>query len=252
MKKFGLTAVLAAFAFLLVSCGSTNTNMTATKVYGYEKSDIKQQMQQTAEQLNSISAKNARKQEEKYKNDSELAEGDTKNQDVILEGMLGDWADAADKVGDFESFGDFTVTKAGKTITCKQGLDYSKRDAELVFVYTTRGSHMVLTGVNLNLKYTLGETMGRAGMNVLLGMGTVFAILIIICLVIYAFNIIPYLQKKFSEDKQPVEAAVETAREVIPVDNNNDELIAVIAAAVSAYTGESTDDFVVRKIRRRY
>ena len=68
---------------------------------------------------------------------------------------------------------------------------------------------------------------------------------------IYAFNIIPYLQKKFSEDKQPVETAVETAREVIPVDNNNDELIAVIAAAVSAYTGESTDDFVVRKIRRR-
>lgn len=252
MKKFGLTAVLAAFAFLLVSCGSTNTNMTATEVYGYKKSEIKQEMQQTAEQLDSISAKDARKQEENYKNKSELAEGDTKKQDVMLEGMLGDWAEAAEKVGDFESFGDFTVTKAGKTITCKQGLNYSKRDAELVFVYTTRGSHMVLSGVNLNLKYSMGETMGRAGLNVLLGMGTVFFILIIICLVIYAFNIIPYLQKKFSEEKQPAETVVNTAAEEIPVESNNDELIAVIAAAVSAYTGESTDDFVVRKIRRRY
>lgn len=44
--------------------------------------------------------------------------------------------------------------------------------------------------------YTLGEKMGKAGMNTLMGMGTVFVILILISIIIYAFRIIPYLQNK--------------------------------------------------------
>ena len=40
-------------------------------------------------------------------------------------------------------------------------------------------------------------------------------------------------------------------RQQVPQTQNND-LIAVISAAIAAATGSSTDDFVVRSIKRRY
>ena len=44
--------------------------------------------------------------------------------------------------------------------------------------------------------YSLGEKMQKAAMNTLMGLGTVFMILILISLVIYGFKVIPYLDRK--------------------------------------------------------
>ena len=94
-------------------------------------------------------------------------------------------------------------------------------------------------------------------MNTILGMGTVFSVLIFISLVIYCFNFIPAIQKKFSKKKEqsapaPAKAAA-PAPAAAPVEEetvDEGELVAAITAAICAYTGSPPDGFVVRSIRR--
>ena len=80
---------------------------------------------------------------------------------------------------------------------------------------------------------------------------TVFAVLILISLVISCFKIFPYLESK-KKAGQTETAVKETVQDVPAAQQDNTELIAVIAAAIAASTGTSTDDFVVRSIKRRY
>jgi sodium pump decarboxylase gamma subunit len=97
--------------------------------------------------------------------------------------------------------------------------------------------------------------MERAALNTVMGMAVVFAVLIIIYAAIECFRIFPYLEKK-KKEKEQVQAAtqdekpaVQTEDDAVPEEDL--QLVAVIAAAIAAYTGTSTDDFVVRSIRRR-
>ena len=103
-------------------------------------------------------------------------------------------------------------------------------------------------------KFSLGEIMEKAGLNTILGMGTVFAVLIFISFLISLFKYIPAIQnafgKKKDEKKEETKAAVsETVEEVDETDDL--ELIAVISAAIAAAEETTTDGFVVRSIKRR-
>ena len=114
----------------------------------------------------------------------------------------------------------------------------------------------------LNADMTSADILEKASLNTLLGMGTVFVVLILIMLIIQAFAVIPKIEKKIadkkagktSEDKAPAPAPVVAAPVAAPVvqDLTGDlELVAVIAAAIAASEGAaSTDGFVVRSIRR--
>jgi sodium pump decarboxylase gamma subunit len=99
------------------------------------------------------------------------------------------------------------------------------------------------------------ELMERAALNTIMGMAVVFAVLIIIYAAIECFRIFPYLEKKKKEKEQAQSAAqdekpaVQAEEDAVPEEDL--QLVAVIAAAIAAYTGTSTDDFVVRSIRRR-
>ncbi len=91
----------------------------------------------------------------------------------------------------------------------------------------------------------------------LIGMGTVFIILILISAIIYLFKFIPKPQEWAAKRKQknvpePV-AAPEPVQPVEIIEDETDdlELVAVISAAIAAAMGkENTDGFVVRSIRR--
>lgn len=114
-----------------------------------------------------------------------------------------------------------------------------------------------LTSISTNVDYSFGENMQKAGLNTLLGMGTVFVVLILISFIISAFGLIPKVQAKFSKKNKDVEAktaAVDnTIAQIIENEELSDdlELVAVIAAAIAASEGaSSTDGFVVRSIRR--
>lgn len=100
------------------------------------------------------------------------------------------------------------------------------------------------------------EIIKTALIHTLLGMGTVFAVLILISLIISLFKYIPLIQEKFSKKKaepQPVvKAEVPVVEEVVEEEADEYELVAVITAAVAASMGTtSTDGFVVRSIKRK-
>lgn len=112
--------------------------------------------------------------------------------------------------------------------------------------------------------YSKTELMKQAGMNTLLGMGTVFIVLIFISFIISLFKFLPALfaKKPKIEDLKKEEskpAAPAKAAAPAPAAGNlmNDaELVAVITAAIYAAEGQagnsavSKDKLVVRSIRR--
>lgn len=167
--------------------------------------------------------------------------------------MVQKWKETVADIGDYQGTGEFSVDKSGNTLTTDQILHFEKRDVD--FQVVINYTDMSITGYSVEPVYSLGEKMEKAGMNTVISMCVVFAVLILISLIIYAFRIFPYLEKKKQEKsepsvaKDPVVTQIEQKEEQQMADDN--ELVAVIAAAIAASTGTSTSDFVVRSINRR-
>ena len=166
------------------------------------------------------------------------------------------WLAAMEESGDFVGLAEegFTVTKSGKTLTTDLMLQFERRTVVFQLVYNYHD--MELTGVTVEPVYTLGEKMTKAGLNTVICMSIVFVVLIFISLLINCFKIFPYLEAKKREKatknveiKDAVVTQIEQREEQELSDDT--ELVAVIAAAIAAYEGTSTNDFVVRSIRRR-
>lgn len=115
-----------------------------------------------------------------------------------------------------------------------------------------------ITSVSFVPEYTLGENMEQAAMNMLMGMGTVFLVLIFISFLISCFKYINRFEEKMKnrgkkEEPAPLPAA-EPEPAVVQAEEENLaddlELVAVITAAIAASTGTSPSGLVVRSIRR--
>ncbi len=103
----------------------------------------------------------------------------------------------------------------------------------------------------------LGQLLSNAAFNTLIGMGTVFIVLMIICFIIYLFKFIHLAEEKAAKKAAAVPAQVtegKTATQEEPGQTedltDDTELAAVIAAAIAAYEGTSSDGIIVRSIRR--
>lgn len=104
----------------------------------------------------------------------------------------------------------------------------------------------------------MSDVMITALGNTVAGIGTVFVILILISLIIYCFNIIPVIQKMFTQKPEaPKETKVSSAPQVAApsVVTASDEVpVAAIMAAIYAYeeaNGYVGNGFYVRSIKRR-
>ena len=91
----------------------------------------------------------------------------------------------------------FKVTKSGETLTTDLTLKFGEKEVIFQVVYDYYS--MKSTGYTIEPVYSLSEKMSKAGMNTLISISIVFCVLILISLVIYAFNIFPYLEKKKKE-----------------------------------------------------
>ena len=115
----------------------------------------------------------------------------------------------------------------------------------------------VVTTGSIDPIYSFGEILEKAGLNTIIGMGTVFVILIFISLVIALLPKFTGMIENFGKKKEaaPAPAAAPTpapvAAPAVAEELVDDlELVAVISAAIAAYTGTSSDGFVVRSIKR--
>ena len=241
-KKFTALIAMMLLALTLCACGQQGE-----ETYGqYTRDDLYQASYSTWQMLDSMTFDEIAAYQMYY---SQQNNGDPEYESAAA--LINDWAEVYPELGDFVSEKSFTVDKSGKTTTATLEMDYTGRDVQIVYVFNT--FDMSVNAINIQPVYSLGELMSKAGMNVVMGMGTVFIILIVISLIIYAFNIIPYLTNKKKKSAPAAEASAEPAVAAAPAENlvDDGELVAVIAAAIAASTGAATDSFVVRQIRRR-
>lgn len=159
-----------------------------------------------------------------------------------------------EELGAYQSTDSFEEPEIkGDEVEFVADMTFENRTAKLSLVFNKRG---VVQSVTLDPKYSTGEILKKAGMNTILGMGTVFIVLIFISLVIYCFNFIPGNQVAKQEEKpapKPRPARKPAAKPSAAAQANlvdDKELVAAITAAICAYTGTSSDGFVVRSIRR--
>ena len=177
--------------------------------------------------------------------------------DAVMSNAVAGWESALADMGDYQSIGNVTyIVDEEGVMTIDAEIKASKRDADIEFILeysVTEG--FAATSVTTTPRFTFGELMTKAGLNTLMGMGTVFAVLILIAALISSFNLIPKIQAAFSKKEKKVETAADNAVAQIveneAVQEDDLELIAVIAAAIAASEGAaSTDGYVVRSIRR--
>ena len=173
--------------------------------------------------------------------------------DPIWISALESWGNALEDMGSYEDIISTESHFDEKDGVIEATIKGSERNAVVEFVFDDQS----IASVSTNVKYSLGENMEKAALNTLLGMGTVFCVLILISAIISCFGIIPKIQAKLS--KKPVKnevkkAAVDnTIAQIIEKEELSDdlELVAVIAAAIAASEGAaSADGFVVRSIKR--
>lgn len=170
----------------------------------------------------------------------------------MIADAIASWESAAEDMGDYVEIISTESDITGEDGVIDVRVKGSVREA-IVEIVIERGA---LKSIATNVEYTFGEKMGKAALNTLLGMGTVFCVLILISFLISLFVFIPKIQDKFTK-KPAVSTVKPQAAPVVPQpaaeeDLTDDlELVAVIAAAVAASEGaSSTDGFVVRSIKR--
>lgn len=152
--------------------------------------------------------------------------------------------------------GTVTAEIKGQQIIAHAEVQCERGNADIEMIYSN-DLFCKLEGGSLNAKSTFADLMEKAGLNTLIGMGTVFAVLILISLIIALFGLIPKIQAAFADteedQKKPVATNAPVATPTVVEEEEDDtELVAVIAAAIAAYEGSTnTDGFVVRSIRRR-
>ena len=171
---------------------------------------------------------------------------------------LNSWNSARPDLGDFVSITGMNADydDSGKNIIVTLDVVGSKRTAQIEAIYKD-DLYKTLNSLTTNINWTFGEKMEKAGLNTLLGMGTVFIVLILISIIISLFNFIPKIQAAFNKDKSDVKAVAvdNTIAQIVEKEEEQAddlELVAVITAAIAACgTSGSADDFVVRSIVRR-
>lgn len=194
--------------------------------------------------------------------DAIVADGSMENyagNPAVYAGFTG-WKDALDDIGELKGTDGGTVELNEEEMVATINVNVlgtsHNATVEIVFDYSTStGSYQSIT---TNVIYSTGEIMLKAGMNTLIGMGTVFVVLILISLIISSFTLISKIEEKkkkkasakaVSNDvkSDPVVTQIAKKEEL----SDDTELVAVIAAAIAAYEGSgSTDGFVVRSIRK--
>lgn len=148
---------------------------------------------------------------------------------------------------------DYTISSESATVNVTVKTNKGKK---LIFSvsYDEDGNQ---TEIKVEEYKSLGQKMGKAGLNTIMSMAIVFIVLIFISLVISCFKFIGVIQNR-SNRKQaasvkvapvPVTPSVDVEEENLVDDL---ELVAVITAAIAAAgEAESADGLVVRSIVRR-
>lgn len=176
--------------------------------------------------------------------------------DEATSGALSSWNEQRNELGEYVEIIDSDVTISKDSVTMEIKAQFTNRQA--TFTLVTSPDMTVLSAVSLTEVLTMGEIFKKAALNTLMGMGTVFMVLILIAFIISLFKYIPKIQEMFAK-KNKAEVLEESAV-IEPAEQEEElvddtELVAVIMAAIYASMEQegkavSKDGLIVRSIRR--
>lgn len=246
MKRILLILSMLTCLCLMAACGTDKTSEQTSTGTTISEAEYQQYAEQLLNQIVALDDASM----------SSLIQGGQ-----LPEGMvagLNSWKTMREELGDFKSVTGTEVTTGEDSVTIVVNAKFSKREGTYTLSMDTEGN---VTGASFDKIYTTGEILEKSVLNTLMGMGTVFVVLIFISFVISLFKYIPDIQAKFSKKADVVqetaaeENLVADAGEVSEELVDDGELIAVITAAISAAMAAeghavSKDGLVVKSIRR--
>jgi len=253
MKKFLTVLCMITCIFGLTACGAKKENMS------FDQAEVESICQMVYQNVCMDNAADAAAQLQTMDED-ELAQVEAlfkqyniKIKGDVLESALTSYSSSIEELGTLSDIEKYDIVADTDSLDVKMLVKGEKHDAELEILFDEK---MNVTSVVVNAQYSFAEKMEKAALNTLMGMGTVFVVLILISLIITCFTFIPKIQKAFSKKKTEDVKAVAVDNTIAQIIENEElsddsELVAVIAAAIAASEGAvSTDGFVVRSIRR--
>lgn len=268
IKKLLVLMCVFACVFSLSACGNNKKDEKekSLPLSNYsEEEDLINGMVTTCDEISNFSA------EEK---DEYLKYFDSQDGEIYeaYANMIRALTDAAKEFGGYEGLyydGDdvkYTLTVDDDVVSVKVKAKYKKRDAYITMnwkdfqtVDSSTGYVMNISGVetvNVEGKYSLAEKMKTAGLNTLMGISIVVVVLAFLSILISLFKYINIAQKAIENSKnKKVESPIDTTiSQIVEKEETNsvddEELVAVIAAAIAAAEHTTVDGFVVRSVKK--
>lgn len=247
MKRVLLVLCMVTCLFSLSAC-SSKANVAAEALDESTASYITQISESLLQQISSFNEADAATAEV----------GLRKEKQTVLADGLASWLNIMSDTGSMTGIVTSYAEEADDGYACTVVADFENRKVEFKIFYSMEGQNLEPTSISFAPEYTTGERMTKAAMNTLMGMGTVFLVLIFISILIGCFKYINAFEKNMKDKAAasvvvPAPAAAVAAPEVPAVEEelvDDLELVAVITAAIAAATGSSTDGLVVRSIKR--
>lgn len=230
MKKFLIVLCM------IISIFSITANASAeTKDYnGYTADDLKSNSESLYKSLSSFT-------------DDQIAQYLASGDQITIQAVQS-WSDIKGSLGEYVNIGEFTVEESEDAIITKLAVDYSEKDMVLTVTY----------GKDLSVKSIVAQEASATSAGSKYPIGALIILAAVVIAILFAY------MKKNNATKsddlkadEPVVSVPVVSRPVVATavagENlvNDFELVAVIAAAIAAATNTSTDDFVVRSIKRR-
>lgn len=246
-KQVLLVLCVVACLFSLTACGKTTD--AGSGIDPMTEESLKQQTVTLLEQMVSIPADQM----------TTIVEQNRKAGSEAVAAGLETYVGLEDDLGAYVSSGAGTVKEIDDGYEVTVDTVFEKRAC--AFSITITEDMTSITGMSFAPVYSLGENMEKAALNTLMGMGTVFIVLIFISLLISCFKYISVFEnkKKAAAPAAPAPAPAPAAQAPVALttaapagtDDAEMERLAVMAAIIEhKRRTASSDSLVVRPIKR--
>lgn len=97
--------------------------------------------------------------------------------DAFTENAMTAWDSAREELGDLKKAGSAEIEYSNDEYTATVPVEFEKEDAEFIYVFD---KNLTPTSLSVDVKYSFATTMKNAALNTIMGLGTVFVILIML------------------------------------------------------------------------
>ena len=154
--------------------------------------------------------------------------------DAVISAGISSWESAMSDLGAYNGVTDHKVEIGSDEAIVEASVSGADHNAVVTLIINDQGS---LSSITVNVERSMGELMLNAALNTLMGMGTVFIILILISLLIGCFKFIPQIFLTADELKE-IRSVEEMDKDI-----TTDTSLITIQAGEAAQTDDGKDAY---------